>query len=244
MIFFIFAQFALAESLFSNNCYDLAAIEYKRIFFFDSSAQKNLQLRLHYAIAIINTDYLGGYDEIERLFKDFPDLEEKARISLGKELLETKKYGLAVEILKPVKDDNGKRLLGFSYLFNHQYVNARYKFEEVDSNIAREIESYMKKSEKSITRAMLFSVFLPGTGEVYAGNIKRGLQDFILSSLSGFLLYNSIKNKKFVDAGIIFTFGFNRFYIGSISNAGRIARERNQKSEEDWLKYIKARYFQ
>jgi len=240
MILFIFAQFTLAESLFSNNYYNLALIEYKRLFFFDTTAQKNLQLRLHYTMAVLNQDFFKGYEETDKLFNDFPEIDIESRIILGKELIKTGNYNIAIDILKPTQE---KRLLAYSYLCNRQYSNAFKEIQVVDENLAKEIKNFINGPEKSLTKAMLFSAILPGAGEMYAGNVKQGIQDFLLTSLSGFILYNSIKNKKYVDAGIIFSFVFNRFYFGSISNAGRIAQSHNEKLEEKWLNYIKNRYF-
>ncbi|MEO0185574.1 MAG: hypothetical protein ABIL20_07230 [candidate division WOR-3 bacterium] len=240
MIFLIFCQFALAESLFSHNVYDLAVVEYKRLFFFDSTTRKDFRLRLHYTIACVNQDFYKGYEETDRFMKDFPEIGNESRLMLSRVLIKNGIYGMAIEILRPTQE---YRLLGFSYLYNHQYINALREFQNVDEEIVREVEKLIKRPEKSITKAMLLSAILPGSGEIYAGNIKQGLQDFILTSLSGFLLYNSIKNKKYVDAGLVFSFLFNRFYFGSISNAGSIVRNYNEKLEEKWLHSITAKYY-
>ncbi|MGB9721120.1 MAG: hypothetical protein ACPL28_06570 [bacterium] len=240
MIFLIFCQIALAESLFSNDFYDLAIVEYKRLFFFDSASNKDLQLRLHYTIACVNQDFYKGYEEADRLLKDFFEIDNESRLILSKALIKNGYYGIAIDILKPTKEI---KLLGLCYLFNHQYLNALDEFQKVDEGIYREVKEFVRRPEKSITRAMLFSAILPGSGEVYAGNIKQGLHDFSLTFLSAFLLYNSMKNKKYVDAGLIFSFLFNRFYFGSISNSARIAREHNEKLEKKWLCNIKNRYF-
>jgi len=244
MIFFIFSQFFLAESLFFNKQYDLAVIEYKRLFFFDSSSQQDSRLRLHYTITLLKKDFLSGYEEIERLLNDFPELNTESRLLLTKELIDAGNYTLALDILKPIEDDTlKKKLLGFGYLFNHQYYNALNEFKETDNNLAMEIEKYIKRPERSLTRAMLFSALVPGAGEVYAGDFKRGIQDFVLTFLSGFFVFKAIKNKEYVDAGIVFSFAFNRFYFGSISNAAGIVQKKTEESEKEWLDYIKEKYY-
>ncbi|MCX7994341.1 MAG: hypothetical protein N3A65_01010 [candidate division WOR-3 bacterium] len=245
MIFLLFNQYYLPEALFNNNFYELALIEYKRVFFFDTTAWNEYQLRLHYTISLLYQDFLLGYEEIEKLLIDFPESERKSRIALGKALIDIKKYGLAIDLLKPIAEQNsaGKKLIGFAYLFNQQYRNAIDIFQEVDSNFVRKINEYAKKSDKSTTRAMLLSAIIPGLGEIYAGDIKRGLQGFVLNFLSGFLLFNSIKNKEYVDAGIIFSLAFNRFYFGSITNASRIAHEMNERSKRAFLQEIRDEYY-
>lgn len=239
MILIFLSQFVLAESLFAKRYYDLVSIEYQRLFFFDSSAYNNCQLRLNYTIAVLNQDFFKGYEEVEKLFRDFPEIDTESKTILGRECYNLGNYDIALNILKLTPE---KRLLGLSYLFSGQYSNALKEFQILDEALAQEIKDFINRPKKSVTRAMLFSALLPGTGEIYAGNVRQGIQDFLLTALSGFILYNSIKNKKYVDAGIIFSFVFNRFYFGSISNAGRIAQVTNDKLETQWLDYIKNKY--
>ncbi len=245
MIFLIFNQFFLAESLFFNDQYDLALIEYKRLFFFDSSLQKDLNVRLHYAITLLYKDFFSGYEAVQNLLNEFPDIDSESRILLAKKLIATENYSLTIDVLKPISENNflKKKLIGYSYLFNHQYYNALREFQGIDENLVIEIERYIKSPKKSITRAMLLSVVLPGMGAIYGGDVRSGIRDFVLTFLSGFLIYNSIKNKEYMDAGIVFSFVFNRFYFGSISNAGRIAHKKNEKSKKEWIDYIKEKYW-
>ncbi len=244
MVFFLLSQCFLAESLYFNNDYDLALVEYKRLFFSDSIFRSNFNLRLHYTIASLKFDFLKGYEEIEKLLGDFPGNEAVARIKLGRELFKIGNYKIVIDILSPIQnpDPETKRLLGFAYLFNYQYHHARRVFLDIDSTLVLDIEKFIKKPEKSITRAMFLSAVLPGSGEIYSGDIKRGIQGFLLTFLSGFLMYKSIKDKEYVDAGIVFSFAFNRFYLGSISNAQMIAQRQNEESKKKWLDYIKEKY--
>lgn len=239
MVLIFFSQFVLAESLLAQGYYDLASVEYQRLFVFDRSTYDNFPVRLNYTIAVLKQDFFRGYEEIEKLFNDFPKIDTESKVILGRELYKMGHYDIALNILNSTPE---KRLVAFSYLFNGQYFNALKEFHGLDEILVQEIKDFINRPKKSATRAMLFSAILPGTGEIYAGNVKQGVQDFLLTFLSGFLLYNSIKNKKYVDAGIIFSFVFNRFYFGSISNAGHIAQMTNEKLEVQWLDYIKNKY--
>ncbi len=241
MILLLFAQVALAESLFSHNLFELARVEYQRLFFFDTSAQRDLQLRLHQAMACLHENSFRAYEEVDNLLRDFPAMDTESQIVLAKELLKTGNYDLAVDVLESVND---RQLLVYSYLCNRQYAHALKEARTIDQTLANEIAVFVHGSKKSITRAMLFSAILPGTGEIYAGNVRQGIQDFLLTTLSGFILYNSVKNKKYVDAGIIFIFAFNRFYFGSISNAGRIAQSYNDRRERAYLDLLREKYFE
>ncbi|MEO0138116.1 MAG: hypothetical protein ABIL40_08525 [candidate division WOR-3 bacterium] len=244
MILLIFGYYALAESLFANDLYDLAQVEYQRIFFFDTTAHRNYQLRLHYTIVLLHQDFFTGYTEIDKVLEDFPESAIPTRMILAKTLINTGNYGRAIDLLKSnlTKDSLTKKLLGFAYLFDHQYYNAMSEFQEIEFQLALRIEKYLKTPKKSVTRAMLFSVMMPGLGEVYAGDIGSGLRDLLLNLSSGFLLYNAVKHKRYVDAGIIFSFLFNRFYFGAIANASRIADENNEKKKNEFLKEMREEY--
>jgi hypothetical protein len=56
-------------------------------------------------------------------------------------------------------------------------------------------------------------------------------------------MYDAFHDKRYVDASLIFSFLFNRFYIGSISNAQRLALARNEQAKEKWVSDVNAKYF-
>ncbi len=228
-ILFLINQFHLADSLFRNSLFDIAELEYKRLLFLDTTLKQNKDLRLNYTIAKIHHCPLDGLSEVERLFNDFPDIDDSSKVAIARALGEKKFYYSAIKILSQT---NEKRLLGYYYLLDNQPLQARAIFlEQNDSNLVVEIDRFLRK-RKSVIRATVYSMIFPGAGEFYAGDIKLAIFDFILTWGSGYLVYDAIKDKRYVDAGLIFGFLFNRFYFGSISDARRLAEKTQELTPE------------
>ena len=237
----IFCQFFLADSLYAHGYFEPAYIEYQRLFFFYPTLKNNQNQRLHSAHALFVYDTLRGVRELHNIINDFPDLEPGINITMAKYLINSGYYYEATELLSK---SNDKELLGLAYLLDDRFTNARNLFIENGAyELANEINKYMKRPKKNPEVATLLSFICPGTGEIYAGNTKIGILDFILNFGSGYLLYNALRQKKYVDAGLVFGLLLNRFYMGSIYNARKSALEKNEHDRSIWLKNIKNRYF-
>ncbi len=136
-------------------------------------------------------------------------------------------------------------MLGFTYLLDDKLFSARDLFITTgDYEISNEINAYISQPQKSMRTATLLSLVCPGAGDVYAGNIKLGIMDFLLNFGSGYLMYNAIKQKKYVDAILVFNFLFQRFYLGSIHNAQKSVEQRNREHRQKWLKHMQNKHFQ
>ncbi len=236
----IFHQTSLADSLFKNNYFELAEVEYKRLFFCDSNLFREEKLRLNYTISLLHINAMKGYREAERLLSDFPALDEESKIRLGLCLGECGFHSFAIEVLAQT---NERRWTGYYCLLNGQFNKARELFLAAgESELVREVDSFYKIRKKSPLRAMVISMALPGAGELYGSNLRLALSDFLLSFGSGYLFYDAIREKRYVDAGLIFSFLFNRFYFGSISNAGRIVQKKNEENDKKFLNEFKRKY--
>lgn len=238
----IFCQFSLADSLFAQSYYKLAAVEYEREFFFYPELQQDQCRRLHYAISLLESDKIKGIAEFNTIIEEFPDLEPELKITTAQYYIQVENYHQAARLLSETEE---KRLLGFTYLLDNRFYTARDFFiEHGDDMLAHEIDQYINQPKKSVKTAAFLSFLCPGAGEMYANNIKGGMRSFILNLGSGFLLYNAIRQKKYVDAILIFNFLFQRFYLGSVYNAQKSAVEWNKQNKEKWLNELKTKYFQ
>lgn len=242
ILFLLFSQFSLADSLYANGYYDPAVIEYKREFFFITDLYKDPPRRLRYAISCLKTNRPKGLEEFEKIIKDFPDLAPASKILMAKYYLDIGNYSSAVNLLTQTPE---RRLLGFAHLLDGQFAEACTLFViNREYELAGEVAKYIHKPKKFLMTATLLSLICPGAGEIYAGNIKFGFIDFFLNLGTGFLFYDAIKDKRYVDATLISSFLFYRFYFGSLANAQRLAQQRNEKDQEQWLNYIKRTYFE
>ncbi|MGB3342233.1 MAG: hypothetical protein WBB37_12230 [bacterium] len=235
------SQFVLADSLYSNHHFDVAYIEYERAFFFHPELESNPQKRVKYAISLFHSDQYKGIKAFHSIFNDLPDLDPEFKAEMAMCYLDSGYFYEASELLVQT---NEKKLLGFTYLLDNRPYSAREVFISIeDKVIVDQINSYLNKPKKALRTAALLSIICPGAGEIYGGNTKLGIQDFLLNLGSGYLIYNAVKQKKYIDAVLVFSLLFNRFYVGSIYNAQISAAKTNEKSRQMWLDQMKRMCF-
>lgn len=187
-------------------------------------------------------DASQGIQELNAMVNDFPDLDPEIKIEMAKSYINTGNYYQASDLL--LQTDQ-KRLLGFTYILDNKLARACNLFIAIDNyEIANDISVYINQSKKSPGTATLLSLICPGAGQIYAGNSALGIKDFLLNIGSGYLFYDAMKKKNYVDAALIFNLLFQRFYFGSVANAQKTAIETNQRNRQIWLKYMQNQYFQ
>jgi hypothetical protein len=237
----LFHQLALADSLHANGHYETARIEYMRAFFFHPELRQELGPRLRYALSLFNIDETKGISELNSIVDDFPELPDSVKAEIAHLYVQVNRHYLAINLLR---DTDEKELLGLIYLLDDQLSNARNTFIETgDYEVAGQIDDFIKGPQKSGKTAILLSLFLPGLGQVYAGNVRQGAMDFSLNLGSAYLFYNALRQHKYVDAGLVFFFLLNRFYLGSLHNAHASVLEYNEKQHQKWLKIMLKKYF-
>jgi len=238
----LFSQFSLADSLYAHKHFDIAYIEYERAFFFYPELESNPQKRVKYAISLFHSNQYKGIREFHNIFNDLLDLDPKFKAEMAMCYLDSGYYYEASELLVYT---NEKKLLGFTYLLDNRPYSAREVFVSIeDKVIVDQINSYLCKPKKSLKTAALLSLVCPGAGEIYAGNARLGIQDFLLNLGSGYLIYNAVRQKKYIDAVLVFSLLFNRFYLGSIQNAQISAAKTNEKLRQTWLNQMENKYFE
>ncbi len=239
--FFILTQISLADSLYAHHYYNPAQVEYKREFFFNPYLKKDQHKRLRFAIALMENDKSKGITEFKTIIVDFPDLKPEIKIEMAKRYLNLGNYYQARELLAQT---DAKNLLGLTYLLNDELSKAHNLFISLGNyEISNDINAYVNQSKKSMKTATFLSLICPGAGEIYAGNISLGIKDFLLNVGSGYLFYNALKKKKYVDAVLVFNFLIQRFYLGSIANARESVLEANRRQRQIWLKHMHNQYF-
>jgi len=241
ILFVLISHLSFADSLYEHGYFEEARVEYLRTFFFYPELRQNVETRMRYAISVLNRDQSKGISELHKLINEFPDLPSSLRVEIAKQFIKTQRYYLAVDLLSTTEE---KKLLGLVYLLDGQLSDARTNFAESgDHEIVSLIDKHLQHPKKSERTAALLSLFVPGAGDIYAGNPGLGIRDFILNLGSGYLFYNALRQHKYVDATLVFVFLVNRFYLGSLHNAVESAIRFNEKRHQEWLEHIIDTYF-
>jgi len=243
ILLMVFAQFELADSLYANGCYDLARVEYERVFFCDSAFfADSSRPRLNLAYCRLETDDFGAREALDSLARIWPELKPQILAFLARYYLKAGNYAAADEYASAAGE---AKLTGYARLKDERLTEARDAFSEArEDGLAGAIDDFKARPRKSAFTASILSFLCPGSGELYAGNVRLGITDFLLNAGSGFLLYNALRQKQYVDAGLVLSFLINRFYFGSIRNAQRSAEQYNERKYRRWLEGIEKEYFQ
>jgi tetratricopeptide (TPR) repeat protein len=91
---------------------------------------------------------------------------------------------------------------------------------------------------KSPLLARWLSAFLPGAGQVYAGDLRSGLGALAVNSVSVGLLVVTLVRKRYLESALLSLYVVGRFYGGNLSNAEALAREWNHRVDEDYAERI------
>lgn len=236
ILFALISQLSLADSLYAHGYFEEARVEYLRIFFFYPELRQNAEVRLRYAISVLNNDQSEGIAELHTLINEFQELPGSIRVEIAKQFIKTQRYYLAIDLLSATEE---KKLLGLTYLLDGQFSHALVNFiESGNHEIASLIERQLQHPKKSERTAVLLSLFMPGAGDIYADNPGLGFRDFFLNLGSGYMFYNALRQHKYVDATLVFVFLLNRFYLGSLHNALESAIRYNEERRREWLEHV------
>ncbi|HIE28881.1 TPA: tetratricopeptide repeat protein [Candidatus Poribacteria bacterium] len=263
------SQLLYADTLFDDNDFDGAILEFKRYIFYNP--QSNV---LDYALYRIGQSYyysqrpINAQKSFERLLKDYPQspLRLYTRFMLGKTFMDNEDFPRARKEFHLITKSNidkklsaqAKYLEAWSYLSERDWYSAVAEFRKVGQfqpftsfegspdnplsikaeRLANETLASIRLSRKSPTLARWMSTFLPGSGQIYAGKITNGLISTAFNAAFIYLLVDSLRDKRYVDAVGVYIIGA-RFYWGNIYNAKQSALEYNQRIEERLLEKLK-----
>jgi hypothetical protein len=135
------------------------------------------------------------------------------------------------------------RNLGYIALQEYELNDAINCFTQAsDSFLINKTQATVKLPKKNILLSQILSSIIPGTGEMYCGKYGWGILSFLVNFAS---IYGTIKcyqNKQYLDATLIFSLFFIRFYNGSRNNARDFAQEYNNKIYSTKLKDLNTYY--
>ncbi|MBN1898237.1 MAG: hypothetical protein JW827_05640 [Spirochaetes bacterium] len=126
-------------------------------------------------------------------------------------------------------------LLNFNFKMSYDLVNRAdaKEWKKEHARIMEELPSLLKQAsqvpERSETFATILSIFIPGSGQIYAGEVKEGLLALGVNAL--FLtacIYTYTNYSKFL--GIFLGYYELSFYIGNIQNAAWAVEKYNENA--------------
>lgn len=147
--------------------------------------------------------------ELLSLPKNLPEpWQSRKQLYLGAAYFATRDFDKARQALLP--------------LFGPENAPEKAEFEK----LFRKAERVARKSPKT---ARLLSMFFPGAGQFYAGDIKNGLNSLLLNALLGYWFVVTGVNYSFIDAGATVTPWLFRYYGGGIRRAGEILEKKKDE---------------
>lgn len=235
----------LADSLYAYGSFDAAALEYKRSIYlssFDTTGSvDSLLTRLKLSLALYRNNERNEADAI--LYSLEGPMVRMARAVL---LIEEGNPYLAARAVDSatcaVFGASAYRLRGWAYLEAKEFTRSASEFRKAgEDSLAMLVEDLKNLRLKNPRTARLLSI-LPGLGEAYAGRPLFGLWTFAVNAGDTYLIVNSLIKRRYIDALLVYTFLWQRFYAGSMANADRFARDWNERAYKDALDPIRERY--
>jgi tetratricopeptide (TPR) repeat protein len=243
----------LGDKFFESGFYDEAITEYERYIHFDSP-EKDISYA-YYKIGL-------SYRNMRALERSTDAFETAAQIAPGDSSRDERKIDIAVNNIARGRYNEAKFLLlkllsfsknpeirrksalflGIANLYTFQWESAKdaletYFEEGGNTKFAHSADSLLSLAEeldyKSPTTARWLSTFIPGAGQIYAGNAGDGINAMVLNgSIIYFIVYKLLK-KEYGNAYIIYFFLFRRYYFGNIYHAGKETMEYNRNLNEE-----------
>ena len=241
-----------ADLKYEQGQYQLAAMEYQRALFFGSKEKIG---SLYHSTGDCYFQ-LGEYDKAGRNYQFAASMAKNASQKAGIQLKETscllldKKYNLALlklfnfpENLNDSLFRKQQILFGIAYFGLADFEKSEQHFVKacIEKDQVLQIEQYF--DSKKLMRphpklAYWMSVFIPGSGQFYAGDIKNGMNSFILSIGLAVLTYNIAVSKSILDAVMTVFPWWQRYHIGGYNAAERIANKKRQENRAKLFELI------
>jgi TM2 domain-containing membrane protein YozV len=248
----------LADKFFDSDFYEEGITEYQRYIFFNKTGKD-----LSYAYYKIGL----AYRNLRNFEKSLNALELSAGAAISDTAKNERKIDIAVNLIAGREYSKAKFILlklisfseiseirkkaslflGIAHLYCYEWKSARDAFEiyfkeKGESETVFLIDSLLSQAEnvnyKSPTTAKWLSTFIPGAGQIYAGNAGGGINALILNGANIYFIIYKLLKEEYGNAYIIYFFLFRRYYLGNIYNASKEAREYNRKINEETAENI------
>ncbi len=134
-------------------------------------------------------------------------------------------------------------LTGIIALAEERYDEAKSAFSNImktdaDKQELEEIMQHMRKKLRKPRVAKLMSFIVPGSGQLYAGDVKNAVNSFLLVGVLGGLFASTAITYNFWTALLGVAPWFQRYYAGGIKRAGMITKARNERVRNEHLNQV------
>ena len=230
----------LGEHLFAQGNYDAAITEYKRFLFFHPDDTRigdvYRNIGLAYRAQGLWTEAITSLRTASHYATD-DESKSEYQLELAVTLIAAQNYDLAqLELIKVTMRAPSASLYrralflrGVAYVYQFRWDEARdvLKNWSSDERLNTLFDKAMEAPQKSVNMAKILSTILPGTGQVYAGNWRGGINALLLNSALGFLTIDAALDRHYTDALLWAVLVFRRYYQGNTFRAGQAAEQFN-----------------
>lgn len=246
----------IADSLYTQKDYYNAATEYERFIFHysasDDSMLDNIRLRLATCYFYTN-EFIRAEKITKQISAQHSDLFEDATLLQAQYYIrDNQMFKAKLELSDLIffsknqeKQHKAYILLGYIALQEREVKEAAKYFNLTqDTVLVQAVKEMLQVPKKNTALSQIMSSVIPGSGEIYCGKYGWGLLSLLVNTATIYGTINCYKNKQYLDASLIFTLFFTRFYNGSRNNARDFAVAYNEKIYRAKLKEIHNYCFQ
>lgn len=242
----------LADKFFDSDFYEEAITEYQRYIFFNKNGKE-----VSYAYYKIGLAYRNMYDmekslsalEFSAQTTSSDTIRCERKIDIAVNYIAWRRYSKAKFILLklisfseiPEIRKKASLFLGIAHLYCYEWESAKdalemYFKENGESETVYLIDSLLSQAEninyKSPTTAKWLSTFIPGTGQIYAGDAGNGINALVLNGANIYFIIYKLLKEEYGNAYLIYFFLFRRYYFGNIYYARKGVMDYNRRLNE------------
>ncbi len=223
--------------------YEAAITEYKRFIFFHPDSIQTATVYHKIGLAYREQGFwqeaiIAMRNAVSHAFEE--DTKSEYQLNLAVILLSSQNYDLArLELIKvSLRHPSGTlyqralflQVVAFIYQFRWEEAQALLKDYTADETLDNLLNIAINQPKKSARIARVLSAILPGTGQIYAGNWRGGLNAFLLNGALGFVAVDGILDQNYLDAFMWTYYIFLRYYRGNVFRAGKAVDEFNDNA--------------
>ena len=233
---------SLGRHLAALGNYDAAITEYKRFLFFHSDDDRIGEVYYNMGIAYRAQEQWTEAITALRAATHFAtnsEAKSEYQLELAVTLIASQNYDLAqLELIKVTMRTPSALLYrralflqAVAYIYQLRWDEAREALQNytTDEKLNTLFDAANDMPLKSAKTARVLSTILPGTGQIYVGDWRGGLNALVLNGVLGFLTVDTVLDGHYVDAALWVGLIVLRYYRGNTFRAGQAAERFNQQ---------------